>query len=218
MFKWIVLSVTLLSLCACEKGPSLGPGDDDLLASENQADCGFVQNSYGQRISWKSNIPVKLKLHSSYPVEFEDALNKAAQHWNDAAGMTLFTFSRVTDSQANTAAKDSKSTVHVLTEWPWQEAPKKNYQALTTLYWRSNQIYEADLILNEQFFNFFTYDIPSMGSGVHLESLMVHELGHVLGLKHRDNTVASVMWSILSSDTIRNTLTQADRDTIKCEY
>jgi hypothetical protein len=84
----------ILGLAACEKGPTLGPGDENSLASAAQSDCGFVQNAYGQRVSWKKNIPVVLELHKSYPEEFVATVEKAAAHWNEAAGMTLFRFER----------------------------------------------------------------------------------------------------------------------------
>lgn len=206
--------MTLVSLCACQKGPSLGPGDSEYLASAAEVDCGFVQNSYGQRISWKSNIPVRIHLHKNFPPEYEEALQKAAGYWNDAAGMTLFLFTRADDDLAEKATRDNVNAIHWLLDWPEE---KKGYQGLTSLYWKSSQLFEADIAINNKDFNFFTGEKPTTISDVHLESLMVHELGHALGLKHR-STVPSVMWSVLSGGVIRVELTAADRETLKCEY
>ena len=55
------------------------------------------------------------------------------------------------------------------------------------------------------------------GSSVHLESLLLHELGHVLGLKHRDDS-GSVMATYLASSTQRTTIAKVDMQDLKCEY
>lgn len=213
MFAQILLILAFLGLVACEKGPSLGPGSEDVLASAAQADCGFVQNSYGQRVSWKSNIPVVLQLHKSYPEEFVETLKKAAQHWNDAAGLTLFRFERNDNLATDSTKRDKLSTIHWMLTW--NEA-QKNQQAVTTIYWSGNTLYETDMAIDNKYFNYYL-DQPATPAEVHLESLLVHELGHALGLDHK-KTVPSVMWPILNGASVRIDLTSADRDTIKCEY
>lgn len=205
--------LVFLGLVACEKGPSLGPGDEDSLASAAQADCGFVQNSYGQRVSWKANIPVVLQLHKSYPEEFVETLKQAAQHWNDAAGMTLFRFERNDDLTSDSIQKDKINSLHWMKTW---SDSQKNQQAVTTIYWLGNKLYESDIAIDNKHFNFYV-EQPAAPSEVHLESLLVHELGHALGLDHR-KTVPSVMWPILNGASVRVDLTGADRETIKCEY
>lgn len=213
MFKYFLIPFVLLAFSACRKGPALGPGNEDLLASAAETDCGFVQNPYGERVSWKKNIPVTLELHKDFPPDYEEALNRAAQHWNEAAGMTLFIFVRASETLSSKPLKDTVSAMYWLREWPESQ---KNQQALTNLYWNDNQLYEADIGIDNQYFNFFV-DQTTTPYDIHLESLFIHELGHVLGLKHR-STVPSVMWSVLNGGLIRDTLTAADRDSIKCEY
>lgn len=213
MYKRIFVPFLFLALGACQKGPTLGPGDQNVLASAAETDCGFVQNAYGERISWKKKIPITLKIHKSYPSEYEEILNKAAQHWNDAAGLTLFRFARSGDLLIEKSQKDQVNTIHWLQEWPESQ---KQLQALTNLYWTGNQLSESDITVDNKYFNFFVEDAVKPDD-VHLESLLIHELGHVLGLKHR-STIPSVMWSVLSGAIKRDTLTAADRETIKCEY
>lgn len=213
MQKTLFLILTALALCSCEKGPALGPADQTHLASAAEADCGFVRNSFGQRVSWKKNIPVVLAFHKNFPAEYEQVMEKAANHWNEAAGMTLFRFVHIENTLSETTQKDSLNTVHWLSSWPESQ---KSLQALTNLYWQNNQISEADIGIDAQYFNFFS-ETPTTPSDIHLLSLLIHELGHVLGLKHRTN-VPSVMWAVLNGTTIRDSLTAADRETIKCEY
>lgn len=214
MYRVILSILLLLALSSCQQGPSLGPGDENSLATASEMDCGFVQNTYGQRVSWKKNIPVTLLIHKSFPTEYRDTLQKAAQIWSDAAGMTLFKFTEESPSDvSDKPQRDAINTVHWLQEWSEQQ---KNLQALTHLYWKNNLLYESDVSVDAKYFNFFL-DTKQTPQDIHLESLLIHELGHVLGLKHR-STVPSVMWAILEGSSIRNALTSADRSTLKCEY
>lgn len=191
----------------------MGPGNSELLASAAESDCGFVQNAYGERVSWKKNIPVTLKIHKNFPPEYIDALQSALHHWNEAAGMTLLRAVPADIDLSEKTQKDSINTIHWMTDWP---ETSQQQQALTNLYWRSNQLFEADIGVDQKYFNFYI-DKAATPYDVHLESLLIHELGHVLGLKHR-NTVPSVMWSVLNGAVVRDTLSAADRETIKCEY
>lgn len=212
--SFFLFILAFLELCSCEKGTNkLGPADEYHLASAAEADCGFVRNSYGQRVSWKKNIPVVLEFHKSFPAEYEDIIKKAADHWNEAAGMTLFRFAHTESVLPDTSQRDSKNTIHWLLSWPESQ---KGLQALTNLYWETNQLFEADIAIDAQYFNFFS-ESPTTPYDIHLESLLIHELGHVLGLKHRI-AVPSVMVAVLNGAVTRSSLTAADRETIKCEY
>lgn len=210
-----LLISTFLIFTGCNKeGPSLGPGDQNVLASAAQEDCGFVRNSYGERVSWKKDIPLTLNIYNDYPADYVDALEKAAAHWNDAAGMTLLRFAHHNTAQpVHTGKKDGANNVLWMHEWAENTS---RLQGVTNLYWKSNQLLEADVLVNDKNFNFFIEN-PISPSEVHLESLLLHELGHTLGLKHR-STVPSVMWAILNGGVKRNELTEADRTTLKCEY
>ena len=52
---------------------------------------------------------------------------------------------------------------------------------------------------------------------IHLESLVIHELGHVLGLDH-NNHEESVMQERLSAQTERDQIGESDYKSIACEY
>jgi predicted Zn-dependent protease len=96
------------------------------------------------------------------------------------------------------------------------EADKPSEQARTSIYWAGNTIQEADLRINNKNFSFYI-DSPAKDTDVQLTSLLVHELGHVLGLKHNDQE-PSVMATYLAMHTIRKDLSAQDLTSIECEY
>jgi len=197
-------------LLACGKLPTLGPPDGNgKLATASQEDCGFVQNSYGQRVSWKQSLPVKMYIDSTFPQQYETVLRSAATQWETLVGKSLFTFERA--ATATTPAHDNRNVIYW--ENPW--SADMTLQGMTTLSWQDNQLTEADLHVDAQYFTYYV-DTPQAATDVHLESLLVHELGHVLGLKHVGGE--SVMLSVLNYLTIRDLPTDDDKAHIKCEY
>lgn len=208
------LAIVLFSsnlILACGPLPKLGPATVDKLATASEEDCGFVQNSYGQRVSWKKSLPVKIYIDPGYPVEFIAPLGEAAQRWEDAMGRKLFIFERT--PQSSTQKKDSRNVVYWVN--PWTDA-NKNLQAMTNLYWMGNTFIESDIRVDDEFFSFYV-NSPNSGRDVHMESLMVHELGHVLGLKHVSGK-PSVMWSVLDFVSVRTEPSATDVANLKCEY
>ena len=96
------------------------------------------------------------------------------------------------------------------------EPEKASEQARTTIYYAGNEVREADIRVNA--FNYKYYlDVPAESQDLHLESLLLHELGHVLGLSHRSDD-GTVMATTLSSGMMRNHITEMDRSSITCEY
>ena len=201
----LVLPLLGMSLSACQRKEE---------APEEQTECGFVQNVYGQRISWKSNVPVQIYLHESFPDHMRPALEAAVKVWENRAGRALFALNY---SQILTGPmiprQDGRNILYWMDTW---ENEKASEQARTSVYWVSNEIQEADIRLNDKYFDFYL-ETPAGNRDVHLESLLIHELGHVLGLKHKDSG-DSVMATYLSSLTMRNDIPEKDIDDLKCEY
>ncbi|MNL56538.1 Matrixin [compost metagenome] len=88
-------------------------------------------------------------------------------------------------------------------------------QARTNLYWIGDQIQEADIRVNASKYSF--YWNGTGGGSVNIEALILHELGHVLGLKHKDNE-GSVMATYLANGSDRTALAPADTTNLQCEY
>jgi hypothetical protein len=188
-------------------------------APKPQDDCGFVQNVYGERISWKGAIPVTMYLHESIPAAYVPAIVAAAKTWQDATGKQLFNI--VTDHKITGAIdpqKDSQNVIYFMDSW---EDDKPSEQARTSIYWIGDQIKEADVRINGKFT--YYWDDPSTVtatnkiSSINIEALVIHELGHVLGLKHKDGT-DSVMATYLANDTDRVSIADTDKSALQCEY
>ncbi len=181
---------------------------------KSQQDCGFVQNVYGERISWKGNIPIQMHLHESVPAQYASAIVSAAESWNRSAGRKLIevnTDQRIVGDAS--VQKDNLNVIYFYKDW---ESDKSNEQARTSVYWVGDQIKETDIKINNRDFTFYWNQNQADG-GVNIEALVLHEMGHVLGLKHKDSG-GSVMATYLSSNTDRTQIQSTDLDALKCEY
>lgn len=188
--------------------------------------CNFVQNSRIQRVSWKNETPVTINIDSSVPEIYYEAILSAMERWEQAMQRDLFKFGGVVSGGQN-ALKDGASIIYWLENWgSGEQCLSSNTskvaceQARTTIYWMGEQIYEADIMVNASATSNFTYSASEEAKGgeVDFESLMVHELGHVLGLSHNDIDVESVMARTLPNGLLRREPSEEDLDSLHCEY
>ena len=82
-------------------------------APKSQEDCGYVQNVYGERISWKGKVPVVMKIHESVPPSYYDSIKQAADTWNRSMGKTVIVVD-TNDIQKGPAQafKDTKNVIY----------------------------------------------------------------------------------------------------------
>lgn len=185
-----------------------------------QDDCGYVQNSYGERISWKGEIPVTMYLHESVPDQYVPAIQAAAKTWMDASGKPLFNI--VTDHKIQgpiDPEQDGQNVIYYFSTW---EDDQSSEQARTSVYWVGDQVKEADMRIDAKNFSFYwnppgTVNPTEPPNSINIEALVIHELGHVLGLKHKDKD-SSVMATYLSADTDRTIIAPTDKSALQCEY
>lgn len=213
MWKWLgtalVLSIAM-TIQAC--------------APKSQQDCGFVQNVYGERISWKSDVPVTMYLHSSVPDSLVQPILDAAATWERTAGRRLFNIvTSPRDMGPMNPHKDGRNVIYFMNTW---ESNRASEQGRTSVYWIGDLIKEADIRLNAYDFSFYWQNQTltnavnaerRSSSPVNIEALVLHEMGHVLGLKHKDGA-GSVMATYLSSGDDRVNLAEADTVNLQCEY
>lgn len=182
---------------------------------EAEESCNFIQNASNQRVSWGYLVPVKIHIHESVPLEFHEPIRVAMEEWNKLAGKDLLTIELTNVGGAIPTGRDGFSTIYLLDEW---DDEKSNEQARTSVYWKGQQIIEADIRINAKDFTYTTESEPELGR-VDVMSLMLHEFGHVLGLSHLDED-GSVMLTQLSKGESRRDLSYGGPDfhSLKCEY
>lgn len=201
-------SILALTACAPQKFmAAFGP------QRSSQESCGFVQNVYGERISWKGQLPIRLSVHESVPTEFYPNIEEAIKGWETSTGRQIFEVVRWGSRGPALPRQDGDNVIYMLDSW---EEAKKTEQARTSVYWVGDQIREADIRLNGKDFAFYS-NAAAAGREVHMTSLVIHELGHVLGLKHEDQG-GSVMATYLASNTVRSAISDSDMNSVRCEY
>ena len=184
-------------------GPELKPEES----------CYFIQNQQFRRISWGDNLPVKLYVHEGVPEEFHEDIKETIELWNQGMGRTLLEIESFYLSGAPEPKRDNHSVIYWLETW---EENKSNEQGRTTIHWRGDRIYEADIRINAKNFKFFTGDTVVMDQ-VHFKSLLLHELGHALGLDHREGP-GSVMNPSLANGMLRDHVGEREKESLSCEY
>ncbi len=177
--------------------------------------CNFVQTKQLQRVSWEHNTPAKLYIDESVPREYWETIQKSAEVWNTLARKTIIEVYPNSGRASNMEVADNRSIIYMKEEW---EANKPEEQAKTQVRWRGSQIMEADIFLNGAIYDFSILgDTPD--DGVDLESLMIHEMGHVLGLNHFSDP-ETVMFKTLKKGQERRDFSKSHEEynSLKCEY
>ncbi|MCC6277729.1 MAG: matrixin family metalloprotease [Oligoflexia bacterium] len=171
--------------------------------------CGFVLNSEAQRVSWKNETPILVYVDSTVPSQFHNSIQKAIETWNRAVGRNILQIAGIiTDTSAS---QNGRNVISWHTTWDQQYAKQ---QANTNIYWVDNKINEADIVINADNYSYSTNPMPG---SVHFESLVLHELGHLLGLDHKPSA-PTVMLKSLEYNYERTQLSSSDISGIKCEY
>ena len=179
-----------------------------------QESCSFVQNPEQQRVSWKGRLPIKLFVHNSVPTEVYTAIDRAVAEYNTTFGREIFHIVAKGADGELSPKKEGTSMIYWFKTW---DVNKPTEQARTTIYWSGVQIFEADIRINAMNFDFNVDDTAATFANLDLQSLLVHELGHGLGLAHNAAN-GSVMNFSLNEGQDRRKLGAVDVSSLHCEY
>lgn len=196
-FKTAIVAILIASCQGCGTFPP-------------DPECGFIRNSAGQNV--KARLPVYFYIDDSVPLMYREAILDASLDWNDATGRKFFEFAGMVSSESNWQQYDGIRTIYWVTG---RYVRSSNEQAFIHSKWYGSIFAESDIWINNVNFTFYTDANPDAGM-VHLKSLMLHELGHMIGLAHSPDA-NSVMFKTLSNRTERP-LTETDIKNVECEY
>lgn len=177
--------------------------DDDRHAEQNALSGTLVPSQ------WKSSqlFPLELKYGPNFSPDEIAALENAANNWTTGVDNQIHFFSSSPSSISHldtlSAYDDNEFGIYKLTTWP-EDLPK-GALAVTQLYGtrvsigRADEhilIDHADILVNFERYTFTT----DLSWGYDLHTVIIHEMGHFLGLYHEEKTTAeeSIMYPTIS--------------------
>ena len=178
--------------------------------------CNFLQNSNKQRVSWKSSLPIRFRVHKDVPREAIPSILKAAKNWNAISITNVIEFDDL-EAEGSPSASYADGIPMIFWKKDWEEH-KTSEQARTISVWRGSKLKDTDIWINAKNFRFSYLDENFNPFKVDLVSLVVHEMGHALGFGHNPDE-ESVMHAGLKRGYDRREIGYLeDLESFGCEY
>lgn len=153
---------------------------------------------------WSSSFPKTIRISQQFDDDEADAIRLMSDAWSDSVDnkRNFFVYGADTSEKTNNLSNldnlyDSVMGVYKSANWP--DSLPGSALAVTQIFGRRYNVGDddefvaiehADIIVNDDFYDFDTTDT---GSGFDFRTVVLHEMGHFLGLQHnsigRNSTV-----------------------------
>jgi predicted Zn-dependent protease len=191
-------------------------------------------NSKFRELRWANeDFPIKIKIPKSLESEVNssEAFSNAVNAWNSALGFNILEL-YYEGEDVSTKQQPPYNTTDFLEGTPfqinsvifpseWLDDADDQVLALTSFSHGqiSKRIFEADIIFNVENYSFSTNASGERGK-IDLESVLVHELGHLLGLIHIEESEdsQSIMNPTLTTGSTKRNLSSGDFLRIQEKY
>lgn len=209
--KILFLFILIISSC--------GKKDGDVPITTDDIDM--------SKMRWNpSSFPLQMKVSDNFDNQSQLLLTSALEVWENGASINFFENLQVTPNLNFTKLSDyydnDKSVNGIyLSTIPLSELGS-GYLAVTQIYFRRStdssfetyyEIIHADIVVNGSEFSFSTDELDD--TTYYLETLILHEAGHVLGIGHQTQ---GIMLPYMSTDDKNITLGTFDLDLINDKY
>lgn len=172
--KLILISVCLLVFISCGKDS----GEVKIISNGNSD----LPEKWDM-----SRFPILIDFHRSFEATYDNDINDAIAEWNAALGVTALTYRYYDTSEIQYAdlneIVDGKSYVSMQTDWGILGLSVDSL-AVTISYITNGIISDADVVFNTSYSFYPTSSPVSIIHNYHFKTVLLHELGHYLGLPH----------------------------------
>ena len=224
--KNMIIFTFLFLAIACEKPLEETPmfeEDNDSIEFPNEINNALEQEITAKQIrySWKQNqLPLKLKFDHDYHGEHKHIIRDAFDSWNYASDKELLKFGGLLKNQnfdnledyylkdeRNFGIYTSTKKVNGLTNQTLAITQIIAKKTNTSDSFVNYEIIHADIIINAYDFTFSINQEPNTHD---LQSVILHELGHFLGIVEHSQSKDSVMFPTLAKEQVEDQLYDQD--------